>query len=268
LVELAGRDDQAIVESFDQAITDDTRLVSISHVSWMTGRVVPVAAIAEIAHARGALVAVDAAQSAGAIPVEPAGLGADFYAFAGQKWLLGPEGLAGLWASERAVHQARQTQAGYPSFEDVVTGRLWGTARRFESDMVYRPSVVGLARSIGWLSMYVGLEWVHARGRAMAERALDLLAAIPGVSVLTPRASMATLVTFRIEGWPAEAAFEELSRRIFLIARTIPPLDALRISPAFFTTESELEAVADAVRLLASHTPETLPTRPSLTVLE
>jgi L-cysteine/cystine lyase len=266
-VDLAGRDDDAIVTAFDEAITPATKLVSVSHVSWMTGRLLPVHRIAEIAHARGALMAVDGAQGAGAVPVDPAALGADFYAFAGQKWLLGPEGLAGLWASERAVAESRQLMAGYPSFEDVMTGRLWQTARRYEIDLAYRPSVTGLARSIGWLSMFVGLDWVFARARAMTVRAIDLLGAIPGVTILTPTDALATLVTFRIAGWDALPAFEELSARIYLIARTIPPLDAIRVSPAFFTTEAELQSLAEGVELLATHRPEDLPPRRTLTVL-
>jgi L-cysteine/cystine lyase len=266
-IDLRDRDDDAIVAAFEEAITAKTRLVSISHVSYMTGRLLPVARIAEIAHGRGAIVAVDGAQAAGAIAVDPEALGADFYAFAAQKWLLGPEGMTGMWASERAIADARQVLAGYLSFEDPSTGALWRTARRFEHGSMHRPSVVGVARSIGWLSMFVGLDWIYERGRAMAARAMELLAPIPGVSILTPRDAMANLVTFRIGGWESSAAFEELSKRVFLIARTILPLDAIRVSPAFFTTEPELETVAEAVALLASHTPETLPSRPTLTVL-
>ena len=102
-----------------------------------------------------------------------------------------------------------------------------------------------------------------AKARATARR----LAGIPGVTVLTPMARMGTLVTFRIEGWPAQAALDELGARVFAIARTIPGLDALRISIGFFNSEEELERLAGAVELLAAHTPETLPPRRSLTIL-
>jgi selenocysteine lyase/cysteine desulfurase len=78
---------------------------------------------------------------------------------------------------------------------------------------------------------------------------------------------MATLVTFRIAGWPAEAALDELGSRVFAIARTIEGLDALRISVGFFTSEEELERFAEAVALLAAHTPETLPPRRVLAIL-
>jgi selenocysteine lyase/cysteine desulfurase len=87
------------------------------------------------------------------------------------------------------------------------------------------------------------------------------------VTVLTPVHQMATLVTFRIAGWPAAAALEELGSRAFAIARTVEPLDAVRISVGFFTTADEIERFADTVALLAAHTPETLPPRRTLTIL-
>ena len=78
---------------------------------------------------------------------------------------------------------------------------------------------------------------------------------------------MATLVTFRIAGWTAAAALAELGARVFAIARTIDSLDALRISVGFFTSDEELERFAEAVALLAAHTPETLPPRRTLAIL-
>ena len=101
----------------------------------------------------------------------------------------------------------------------------------------------------------------------MAAAAAARLAAIPGVHVLTPRDRMATLVTFRIDGWAADAAFEEISRRSFAIFRTIPAIDALRISVGFYTSEDELERFAATVELVAGHTPETIPPRRTLAIL-
>jgi L-cysteine/cystine lyase len=124
-----------------------------------------------------------------------------------------------------------------------------------------------MARSIGWLSMYVGLDFVHRRGMAMAAAMRARLASIPGVSMLTPAQAMATLVTFRIAGWPAQAALDELGARSFAIARTIPSLDAIRISVGFFNSEEELDRFAETVELLASHSPETLPPRRVLAIL-
>ena len=78
---------------------------------------------------------------------------------------------------------------------------------------------------------------------------------------------MGTLVTFRIAGWPASTALDELGARVFAIARTIDHLDALRISVGFFTSDAEVERFIGCVELLAAHTPETVPPRRTLTIL-
>ena len=71
----------------------------------------------------------------------------------------------------------------------------------------------------------------------------------------------------QIEGWPASVALSELGARVFAIARTVDALDAVRISVGFFTTDDEVERFAEAVALLAGHTPETIPARRTLTIL-
>jgi L-cysteine/cystine lyase len=265
-----GGDDDRTIAAFDEAIVPGTRLVVVSHVVWTTGARLPIERIAEIARERGALVAVDGAQAVGAIPVSVTETGADFYAIPGEKWLLGPEGTGALWASPWAIEHARPSVVGWFSFESIdLRGRAeyHRDARRFEASNHHKPSVVGLARSCGWLSMYVGLPWIHARGTTLARAAADRLAGIPGVELLTPRDRMATLVTFRIAGWSAEAALDELGSRVFAIARAIVPLDAIRISVGFFNSEGEIERFASAVELLAAHTPDSLPPRARLTIL-
>lgn len=263
-------DDDRTVAAFDAAIAPDTRLVSISHVLWTTGAVMPVARIAEIAHDRGALLLVDGAQATGAIPIRIDELGADLYSVSAQKWLLGPEGMGALVVAPSVLEDAVPANAGWYSFEEANTpgtADWWSDARRFEASGWHRPSVVGMARSIGWLSMYVGLDFVYRRGAELAARTAVRLAAIPGVRLLTPRDRMATLVTIRIDGWPAQRALDELSGRIFVVARTIPSLDALRFSVGFFNTEDELDRLAEAVELLARHKPDSLPPRRLLTIL-
>ncbi len=263
-------DDERTIAAFDAAIVPGTRLVSISHVLWTTGAILPVARIAALAHDRGALVVVDGAQAVGAIPFRFDALGVDLYSLSAQKWLLGPEGMGALVADPSSIDRLIPALGGWFAFEATDgTGdpAWWRDGRRFEASGYHRPSVVGMARSIGWLSMYVGLDFVYRRGMAMAAAAAARIGSIPGVTLLTPSHAMATLVTFRIEGWPAEAALDELGSRVFAIARTIPSLDALRISVGFFTSEEELERFAEAVALLASHTPDTLPPRRLLTIL-
>jgi L-cysteine/cystine lyase len=265
----ADGDDSRTIAAFDAAITPDTGLVAVSHVLWATGTVMPIAAIAALAHARGALLIVDGAQAAGAIPFRFDELGADLYAVPAQKWLLGPEGMGALVVAPSALDRLQPASGGHYGFERSDSAGMvtwWPDARRFESSNYHRPSVVGMARSLGWLSMYIGLEYIYRTGMARALAAARRLAAIPGVMVVTPTERMATLITFRIAGWTAQAALDELGARVFLIARTVTSLDALRISVGFFNSDEELERLATAVELLAAHTPETLPPR-RLTIL-
>jgi L-cysteine/cystine lyase len=265
-----GGDDAAVLAAMDRAIEPGTRLVAVSHVSWATGARLPVREIVELAHARGALVAVDGAQSVGAIPVAADELGADFYAIPGQKWLLGPEGVGALYCPPSVMDLPRLTFGGYASFESMdlaAQGKLWPDARRFEVAGFHGPSVLGFARSAAWLATFVGLPWIYERVARLAGEAAAMLAEVPGVQVLTPRDRMAGLVTFRIKGWKAAAALEELEQRTLCIARTIPPLDAVRISVGFFNTEAELRRFRDGVAVVAAHTPRTIPHRPRIEVI-
>jgi L-cysteine/cystine lyase len=265
-----GSDDERTLAAFERAIEPGTRLVSVSHVLWSTGAILPVARIAALARERGALVVVDGAQAAGAIPVSVRDLGADAYSLPAQKWLLGPEGMGALWVARESMDRIRPSFGGhfsFASYDSAGTGTWHPDARRFETAGYHRPSVVGMARAIGWLSMYVGLEYVLRRGPAAARRAADALATIPGVELLTPRHQMATLVAFRIGGWSPDAALDELGARVFAIARSIPLVDALRISVGFFNSDEEIDRFVGAVRLLAEHTPETLPPRRTLAIL-
>ena len=78
---------------------------------------------------------------------------------------------------------------------------------------------------------------------------------------------MAGLVSFPIAGWEIQPALDELQARTHCVARTLPAVNALRFSVGFWTSEAEIETVVDGVRLLAAHTPETLPPRRTLTIL-
>lgn len=265
-----GGDPAAAVEAMDRAITRGTRLVSMSHVSWATGARLPVREIVEMAHARGALVAVDGAQAVGAIPVSVEELGADFYAMPAQKWLLGPEGIGALYCAPSVMDRPRLAFAGWASFESMdlaAQGKPWPDARRFENSTLHGPSVLGFARSAAWLSMFVGLPWIYERIGRLAGEAAAMLAEVPGVELLTARDQMAGLISFRIAGWEASAALRELEQRTLCLARTIPPLEAIRISVGFFNTDAELRRFRDGVALVAANTPESIPHRPRIEVL-
>jgi L-cysteine/cystine lyase len=267
-----GGDDARTMAALEAAAAGGrTRAIVASHVAWSTGALLPAAAIAALAHGCGAVGILDGAQSAGAIPLAVDEIGADFYAVSGQKWLLGPDGTGALAVRRGLVGSALPPVGGYlAASAPYAVGReaLWPDARRFETAGMHKPSIVGLARSAGWLSMFVGLPWACERAARLAAGGAERLAGTPGVTVVTPRARMATLVSFRVAGWSAEEVAVALRRRVHAIVRSIPGLDAVRLSVAFFTTEDELRRVLDAVEELAAHTPATLPARPAIEFLD
>jgi L-cysteine/cystine lyase len=247
-----------------------TRAIVASHVAWSTGALLPAAAIAALARRCGAVGILDGAQSAGAIPLAIDEIGADFYAVSGQKWLLGPEGTGALAVRRDVVGSALPSVGGFfAASTPYAVGRaaLSPDARRFETAGFHKPSIAGLARSAGWLSMFVGLPWAYERAARLAAAAAERLTAMPGVTLVTPRARMATLVSFRVAGWSADEVAVALGHRVHAIVRSIPGLDAVRLSVAFFNTDDELRRVLDAVEEIAAHTPGTLPARPAIEFL-
>ena len=258
-----GGDPDRVVEAFEAALTRPARAILASHVLWTTGAVLPVARLGALARAAGAVSVVDGAQSAGAIPVALDELGVDAYAIPAQKWLLGPEGMGALWVRRSLADATVPAIAGYATYAsfDPDSPTLHPGARRFEASGFHRPSVVGFARSLGWLAMYVGVPWAQDRANRLARGLADRLAAIPGVSVVTPRPAQGTLVAFRIAGWTGRQAAAEVAPRAMAILRDLPAVDAVRLSVGFWTTDAELDRVVSVVEQVARHTPGTLPSR-------
>jgi selenocysteine lyase/cysteine desulfurase len=272
------QEETGLLAAIEAAASPGVRLLGMPHVLETSGDVLPVARIAELAHAFGAVVAVDGSQSVGAIPVAPSSLGADALAFPAERWLLGPAGLGALWSGpaplrDRILGLHRAGFADAPGSTRRAPGSPGETQQHSPGPAAHaptswhRPSVLGMARSCGWLSMQVGLRWAWERAAELAARAAAGLRSVSGVTVLSPVGRTATLVSFRIAGWQAEAAAEELGARLFAIIAVVEALDAIRISPGAWNTEEEVARFVEGVALLAVHTNDTLPPRRTLNVV-
>ena len=173
----------------------------------------------------------------GVQPVHAESLGVDYVAFACDKWLLGPEQTAALWIGPRLAQSGLRLA---PSFG------------------LSRTAVLGLARSVGWLEMYVGLDWIYSRTEKLVATLRESLQAIPGVSV---RKVAPAIATFAVDNWPIDDVVDELRRRVFAIVGLTADRSAIRASVGWFNTESEIETFAGAVREIAASTPESIPRR-------
>ena len=219
--------------ALDDAIGPRTKLVALSHVSWLTGAVLPVEALAN----RGVPVLLDGAQAAGAFPVDVHELQCDFYTVSAQKWLLGPEVTGALYVKPDRVEELRMAMPSYASwdFEEGYTYKVRAGAARFDPGWIATAAGVGLRESLAFAED-VGVErFAHAA--AMAQRLRGMLATAGHEVVTEPDQS--TLVAWQVVD-DSKAVVERLEAA-GVIVRELPGLGWVRASCGFWTSDDDLE---------------------------
>lgn len=209
------------------AVTDRTRLIAISHVSWVTGNSLDPA---RVKAETGLPVLVDGAQSAGAIPVEPGAI--DYYAVSCQKWLCGPDVTGAL-----VVADPDDLPVALPSYFAQTEHQPDGTyvvregAERFDSGWIGAPSLAGLSAALD-----VAPEWRFARVAEIAAKCRTALS--ERFEVLT-KADQGGLVTFRPATDPTELVTRLRERGV--IVRELPGRNLIRVSCGYWTSDEDLE---------------------------
>jgi L-cysteine/cystine lyase len=231
-----------------ESIGPSTRMVAVSHVLWTTGRVLDLPALAEACRANDALLLVDGAQSGGSIAVDAPASGADFYAFSGQKWLLGPQGSGGLWISPDRLEQVWPALSGYLNLEQGVVGSFKTTAGRLDGGSADSVTLAGLAAAIEWVESLPGgrAAWTEQTA-ANAERARERLAEVPGVAPADPGPRRGPLIALSVEGasdMPALVA--GLAERGVLV-RFIPNTPFLRVSVGPWTSDEDIDRLVEGL---------------------
>jgi L-cysteine/cystine lyase len=225
------------VEPVEALITPKTRLVALSHVSFSTGACLPIRAIADLAHAAGAMIVVDGAQAVGAMPVDVHALGVDFYAFPGQKWLCGPEGTGGLYVRRDRQAQLQSTYVGARSATPAAGRYEWGT--------LFRPGIHGLHAALAWFDA-IGRDAIFSRNAELAAYCYSALAELPNVELVTPVDARASLVNIRVPNVDLDTCVTALSNQGFTV-RSVPDTQSLRVSCAFFNTSAEIDGLVKAL---------------------
>ncbi len=172
--------------NIEELVNERTKLVAVVHQSNVLGTVNPVRMIADRAHAVGALVLVDAAQSVPQMPVNVHELGADFLGFTGHK-LCGPTGIGVLWARRELLEAMPPFLGGGEMIESVWMDHstFAEPPHKFEAGTMPIAQAVGLGAAIDYLGE-VGFEAIHAHEQDLVSRALGALATIDGVRILGP----------------------------------------------------------------------------------
>lgn len=261
-----GADGSLNLEAMREAVTRGTRLVVVTHASNVIGTLLPVEEIASIAHQAGALLLVDAAQTAGVIPIDQPASGIDLLAFTGHKGLLGPPGAGGLVIGDRVdtselsplVRGGTGSRSEFEEQPDMLPDK-------YESGTSNGVSIAGLGAGIQWL-LDRGVEAIRAHEARLTEVLIAGLLNIPGVTVYgsCDPTKMTAVVSCRVAGQRVsevglrfDDAFEVLCRVGLHCApaahKTIGtfPEGTIRLAPGIFTSLDDIQAVITAMGRIA-----------------
>jgi cysteine desulfurase / selenocysteine lyase len=257
-VDAAGRVDLAMAA---EALAG-ARLLVFSHASNLLGSALPMAELTALAHDRGALVLVDAAQSAGHLPIAVEAAGIDLLAFAGHKGLLGPQGVGGLYV--RPGLELDPVLAGGTGSESDRVEMPAAMPDRLEAGTQNGPGIAGLLAGVRWV-LDRGVERLHAAEIELKGRLHRGLSEVPGVRVLTPPAPEGVgIVTVAVDGQDAAGVADRLDREFGVLVRAglhcapeahrllgTDRSGAVRFSLGWASTADEVDRAIEAMRAIA-----------------
>jgi cysteine desulfurase family protein len=266
-------DREGVVDAHEiaRAVTPQTRLIALVHASNVTGALQPVEEVGRIARERRLLYLVDAAQTAGRVPIDVRELGCSLLAAPGHKGLMGPLGTGVLYIApgvEQQLASVRQGGTGTQSEEDRQPESL---PDKYEAGNLNVPALAGLAAGAAWLQEQT-LEELHRRVSELTERLVDGLREVEGVTVLGPSdpARRIDVVSMVIAGLPPQEAAVMLDTAHHIQTRPglhCAPLmhralgtaeggGTLRFSVGPFNTAEEIDQTIGAVAEIAATTAE------------
>ena len=242
-----------IIARFEEASTSRLKLILLSHISYASGQVLPVRQLAQIAHARGGFLLLDAAQSVGQMPVDVRQLDCDFCAFPGHKWLLGPAGTGALYVRRELIERLNSPKfshhtSEYFNFKDKFRAKT-DTIDKFELTTVSVPLLAGLNEAIGYITQ-IGLDATKEHALRLARYLTERLRSIPNVrfvSAANPECVASGLVAFSLPDIPPATLTAHLWEGSQIVARTVPDAACTRVSFHIFNTKGEADVVVDAV---------------------
>ena len=255
--------DQAGILNMDNlkhAIRSNTRLIVCTHSSNMLGTILPVADIATLARSKGIRLLVDAAQTAGVLPINVERMGIDMLAFPGHKGLLGPQGTGGLYISPE-IELTPLLYGGTGSQSESADQPLV-RPDRYESGTPNTPGIAGLNEGVRYV-LNETVERIHEKEWRLTQRMMEGLRSVPGIRILGPDPDIVRtgIVSFTLPNVSSSEAAFVLDREYHIAVRAgyhCTPLahtcagtletGAVRASLGVFTTEEEVDALVQAVR--------------------
>jgi cysteine desulfurase/selenocysteine lyase len=245
-----------------RAMNSRTRLVAIIHASNVMGTILPVAEVASVAHKAGALLLVDAAQTAGAIPIDMPATGIDFLAFTGHKELQGPPGIGGLAIGENVdVSQIDPPVRGGTGSRSESEEQPDDLPDKFESGTLNLVGIAGLHAGIQWVSDR-GIDKIRAHLKGLTQALINGLSELPGIKVYGPldANSKVGIVSFNVQHKRVSEVGLKLDEEYGILCRVglhcAPaahktmgsfPEGTIRLAPGVFTTLDDISTTLRAI---------------------
>ncbi len=247
------------METYTALLERGPKLVAVTHVSNVLGTETPLAEIARLARAAGALVLADGAQAAPKLPLDVGALGVDFYALTGHK-LYAPTGIGALWTRLELLREMPPFLGGGSMIRKVTTG---GTTyadppARFEAGTPAIAQAIGMASALRWLDG-LGMDAVREHEQHITDYALEHLADVPGLRIFGPPRGPRRIgpVSFELEGVHAHDVSEILDRHGVALRAghhcAQPLMDRLgvpataRASFGVYTTTEEIDRLVEGL---------------------
>ncbi|WP_188889884.1 aminotransferase class V-fold PLP-dependent enzyme [Paenibacillus radicis (ex Gao et al. 2016)] len=248
------------IDHVAEAITSQTKLIVVNHSSNLLGSILPIDRIGELARAKGIKLLVDAAQSAGILELNVESMGIDLLAFPGHKGLLGPQGTGGLYIHPDVdlvpqLHGGTGSQSEAPEQPNVRPDK-------YEAGTQNTPGLAGLKAGVEFV-LNETVQKIHTKEWLLTQRMMEGLLAVEGIKLLGPKLGQERtgMVSFVAEGIdPSEMSYI-LDQHYGIAVRAgfhCTPLahgragtlgtGAVRASVGCFTTESEADALVEAVK--------------------
>jgi cysteine desulfurase / selenocysteine lyase len=250
------------IRELAKVVNRKTRLIVAIHASNIVGTILPVSEIARIAHQNGALLLVDAAQTAGAVPIDVQAMEIDLLAFTGHKGLLGPTGIGGLVIGEGVdVSQMAPLMRGGTGSQSALEIQPDVLPDKYESGTANTVGIAGLGTGIHWLRER-GIEAIRENEKKSTQALIEGLSVIKGVKVYGchhPAHSVA-IVSFTIAGKQVSDIGFKLDEEYDILTRvglhcapaahkTIGsfPEGTVRLAPGVFTTMDDINKTLKAI---------------------
>lgn len=255
-------DGQILLSEYERLLNDRTKIVAVTHVSNALGTVVPIEAVIQRAHAAGARVLIDAAQSIAHARIDVRLLDADFLVFSGHK-VFAPTGIGALYAKRDILNATPPWQGGGNMIADVTFERTvyQDAPARFEAGTGNLADAAGLASALEYLER-IGLENIARHEHELLAYALAGLKSIPGLRLFGTAREKVSVLSFLLEGFAPEEVGAALDRYGIAvraghhcaqpILRRLGVEGTVRASLALYNTREDVDCLVSALRQISA----------------